>query len=166
MIDLESSDWLDLPNAYEDLLYIPTFLNRLAAMDPTVSVMDWGDFMGSLLWNEHLFPTAFAVLPHVVAFAARRKPEDRLMYMLTVGLIELHRRRRQTTVPEVFSDDYFSALKVVPSLLLECAACDWNAEQLQILFVSMAAMRGKLRLAAALMEGLSMDEFQDWPEES
>lgn len=163
MLKLDNPRWNELDNAYDTFYSTQDFLSQLWTDDPGISTREWYDFLGSLCGTEQVFPASFAAIPHVIEVAKLRKPQERPMFMLAVCFVEGNRLRNKTPIPQDLEEAYWQAIEATLPLLLECLTLDWESENLRILMATLATIRGKLKIAAVLLDGPDPDSFDELP---
>lgn len=163
MLGLDNPRWNELDNGYDTFYSTQDFLRRLWAESPNMSPGEWANFLGSLCGAEQVFPASFAAIPHVIEVAKLRKPQERPLFMLAVCLVEGNRLRNKTPIPQDLEEAYRQAIEATLPLLLECLALDWESENLRILMATLAAIRGKLKIVAVLVDGPDPDSFDELP---
>jgi hypothetical protein len=78
--------------------------------------------------------------------------------------VEICRVRKSVRVPEELNSAYFEAISRLPSLVAAAAARDWDADFLSCALCAIAAAKGHVAVAEAVLE-LSpemTEEFMEW----
>jgi hypothetical protein len=157
MLDLDSPKWKQLKQAYGSAEDIPTLLRQLS--DAPAKMEDyetepWFSLWSSLCHQNDVYTASYAAVPHIVANATLRPPEERREFVLLVALIEVWRYRSDS--PEIPSDleqDYFSALEEMRLLICECLRLKLkNEDDAKVLLGGLAVVDGLHDFGMATIE--------------
>src|SRR5262245_28104457 len=123
MLDLESDRWCDLRHAYGPAADIPALLRQRP--DAPVKLPDsrrepWFTLWSALCHQSDVYPASFAAVPHIIAAAQHRQPNDRAEYLCLAGTIESMRHKSASpSLPAALEPDYHEALQAAVPLTLE-----------------------------------------------
>lgn len=156
MLDLDSGRWTELRHAYGAAAEIPGLLRQLptAPAHPTDYQQEpWYSLWSALCHQSDVYPASYAALPHIVAAAGSRLPEDRFEYLHLAGMIESMRHRPESpALPGDLEPALRDALRRAVPLTLDALRIEPGQERLRVLLGALAAFRGFPKLGAAIEE--------------
>jgi hypothetical protein len=115
MLDLDSPDWKGLSHAYGSARDVPGMLRALRLGNGDADA--WERIYGSLCHQGDVFPASFAAVPHIVAIAEERPPDQRLEFWSFVGSIAAGGSRDGKGLPDDLQTAYVKALeRMVPQV--------------------------------------------------
>jgi hypothetical protein len=121
MLSLDSPEWASLEHAYGSASDIPDLLRQLATLPSSEGNAEpWFSIWSALAHQGDVYTASFAAVPHVVRFLATGPAAASFVYFQFPAWVEICRQRHGLTVPDDLSSDYFTALKMLGSLV--CAA--------------------------------------------
>lgn len=165
MLALESHRWSGLQHAYGMAGDIPGLLRQLEAMPAAVDEQEpWHSLWSSLAHQGDVYAASFAAVPHVVRALASAPRIADAVYFHFPAWVEICRVRKSVRVPEELNSAYFEAISRLPSLVAAAAARDWDADFLSCALCAIAAAKGHVAVAEAVLE-LSpemTEEFMEW----
>lgn len=159
---LESQRWKQLQHAYGEASNIPNLLEQLRTAPP-YKAEDWQADPWYSLWSclchqNDVYTASYAAVPHLVAIAQTKPPQERLEFVRLMAWIETCRSlERAVAIPTELKQAYFDALSQAASVIIECLMIDWDQFGYQTLFGGLVVFRGQPRFGAWLMD--SPDEW-------
>jgi hypothetical protein len=155
MLSLDDQRWSELKHAYGSAADIPALLENLKSAGPQkgYDTEPWFSLWSALCHQYDVYPASFAAVPHIIAAAAERIPQERLDHLLLSGSIEAFSHLDDAPpIPDELKEAYVSALNQAKELTLECLRLEWDETRLRTLLGAAAAFSGKPQLASAIFE--------------
>lgn len=153
-LSLDSKRWAELQHAYGAGENIPPLLYELLAKpDPKSSRFEqlWQDIWNILCHQGTVGSASYAAVPYVVQAASSLAPFERLEYLHFIGHVEVFRASGpEQNIPDFLQEAYFAAHQQAVALALESLQEDWPEDELQILLSTLAILKGKQPLGAAI----------------
>jgi hypothetical protein len=159
LIDLDSQDWHVLQHAYGPAAEIPFLLRQLSA-DPTPQ-HDYGDEPWFSLWSAlchqgDVYNASYAAVPHVVEIALTTKGKIDAGFFLLPASIEVARSLgRGPALEPSLTAPYLNALRQLHECAFVHATDQWDSDMAQSVAAALAASKGQIALAQAM---LNLDE--------
>jgi len=155
MIGLDDPRWQKLSHAYGSATDIPELLHQLArATGPKTgySSEPWFTLWSSLCHQGDVYDASYAALPHIVEIALNTKePIDFSFFQLPAAIEIARGSGKGPPVPGDLAEAYGDGV----SRLAECVALhrheDWDEPTLLSAMSALAAAKGHLRVAEAIM---------------
>ncbi len=165
MLNLDNPQWRLLNHAYGLATDTPSLLLQLSqAPHSPMNSEPWASLWSSLAHQGDVYEATFAALPHIVKIALKNISTIDGSYFQFVAWIEICRVAKHVIIPDDLEKPYFDALSQVPSLVAMCSKRDWSADFMQSALSAIAASKGQILLAEAILE-LTPDisvEFMGW----
>ncbi len=153
MLDLDSPEWASLKHAYGSASDIPDLLRQLATLPSSEgSAEPWFSIWSALAHQGDVYTASFAAVPHVVRFLATAPSAAPFVYFQFPAWVEICRHRHGLTVPSDLSNDYFTALKMLGSLVCAASSKDWDRDFVVCALAAMAVSKGFPLIAEAIQE--------------
>jgi hypothetical protein len=124
----------------------------------------WFTLWSALAHQGDVYPASFAAVPYVVKALATDPARAGADYFHFPAWVEINRHRNGITIPQDLQPAYESALRQLPSLVAVAAARDWDSVLLRSALSAIAASKGHIDLAEAILELDSevAREFMAW----
>ena len=165
MLSLDSHRWSELRHAHGAAGDTPALLRQLSRLPPSDGDAEpWFSIWSSLAHQGDVYSASFAAVPHVVAALATAPSKAAPSYFQFPAWVEVCRRKQGVPVPVDLEPAYSEALARLPRLVAEAATEPWSPELLSCALAAIAATKGFVSVAEALLE-LSppvADQFLDW----
>lgn len=166
MIPLDSERWAELGHAYGTAENIPELLRRLgSAPEPTpYGDEPWFSIWSALAHQGDVYSASFAAVPHVVAVMAKDPKNAEWQYLAFPAWVEICRRKKSVPIPPDIEQDYFGALKQIPTLVAATLDRDWSPDFLTSALAAIAIAKGESSIAEVILN-LSPDvaeKFAEW----
>lgn len=155
MLDLSSSRWAELTQAYGSAANLPALLDAALRDDRPGNDPDsvWFELWSALCHQGDVYVASYAALPHLVRIAETRLPEYGTDSLLLAGSIELSRLDgRGPALPVDLETDYKRALHQGAKLARQAADAVVDDIAWRALTGSAAAMEGDRAQASALLD--------------
>ena len=153
MLDLDSPEWASLEHAYGSASDIPDLLRQLATLPSSEGNAEpWFSIWSALAHQGDVYAASFAAVPHVVRFLATAPAVAPFVYFQFPAWVEICRQRHGLTVPSDLSNDYFTALKMLGSLVCAASSKDWDRDFVVCALAAMAVSKGFPLIAEAIQE--------------
>ncbi|MGA1488090.1 MAG: hypothetical protein ACO4B3_03645 [Planctomycetota bacterium] len=158
MLPLDDPLWEELTHAHGSAAEIPRLLQQVTeSPGPKVSYRDepWFTLWSSLCHHGEANEVSFVAVPHLVEALARALHEERgpvaWDFFQLPAAIEIARARGRGELPEECALDYTRALDRLPALAISLHQ-PWEHEGAQAVCATLAAVRGEIDLAEAILE--------------
>ena len=152
MLDLESPRWGELEQAYGSAEDIPRLLAHLERTDERERRELWFGLWSTLCRDGEVYSASYAALPHLVAFATRRRAAAGAEALHLAGGIEVGRLSEGAPpLPEDLASGYERALGEVPRLIAGWIDERWEPDTVQVLASVLAIAKGHPRFGAAAL---------------
>lgn len=166
LLALESPRWSELLHAYGDASDIPPLLVQLADLPSYKEYHDepWFSLWSSLAHQGDVYSASFAAIPHIIEAIALSPLKVDSNYFQFPAWVEICRVKNKLSVPDDIAPAYFEALSRLPELIVAALAKDCDASFLSCALSALAASKGQIAIAEAVME-LSpeiAEEFLKW----
>jgi hypothetical protein len=165
MLSLDSPKWSELVHAYGMASNIPHLLRQLETMPPFNGKEEpWSSIWSSLAHQGDVYSASFAAVPHVVRILALAPNQADFSYFQFPAWVEICRQKKSVMIPQELETDYFSALKLLPSLVAAAADREWDEAFLLSALSAIAAAKGYGKVAEAIQElnASVAEKFMDW----
>lgn len=166
MLSLDSPQWGVLRHAYGTASDIPELLRRLydvSACDPGEDE-PWATLWSSLAHQGDVYSATFAAVPHVVAALADDPIRAGSEYFQFPAWVECCRLRKNVSIPDDRVLAYKRALSRLPQLVADASKRPWNDGFMQCALAAIAAAKGEVAIAEAVLELDSdvAEQFLEW----
>jgi hypothetical protein len=153
MLSLDSPEWASLEHAYGSAVRHTRSLRQLATLPSSEGNAEpWFSIWSALAHQGDVYTASFAAVPHVVRFLATGPAAASFVYFQFPAWVEIWRQRHGLTVPDDLSSDYFTALKMLGSLVCAASSRDWDHDFLVSALAAMAVSKGFPLVAEAFQE--------------
>jgi hypothetical protein len=155
MIPLDSPEWTQLKHCYGPALDIPALLRAAEVAPRQQGFRDepWCTLWSSLCHQDDVFPASYAALPHLIALATRRAPQDRDEPLLLAAAIEVSRASgRGPALPPALQAAYNAALITGAHAASTSLDPSLPEQRLQVLLAAVAVFSGFPALGDAILE--------------
>jgi hypothetical protein len=153
MLNLDSPEWASLEHAYGSASDIPDLLRQLATLPSSEGNAEpWFSIWSALAHQGDVYTASFAAVSHVVRFLATAPAVAPFVYFQFPAWVEICRQRHGLTVPGDLSNDYFTALKMLGSLVCAASSRDWDHDFVVCALAAMAVSKGFPLIAEAIQE--------------
>lgn len=156
MLSLDSKDWQVLTHAYGPATDIPNLLRQLALdSTPRSGYQDepWFSLWSALCHQEDVYSASFAALPHVVEIGTKTPGPIDSGFFLFPACIEVFRhRKRAPQIPAQLAEAYFGGLRGLHECAFRHASDQWDSGMARSVAAALAAAKGQLTLAEALIK--------------
>ena len=165
LLSLENHRWSELEHGYGHASDTPGLLRQLAEHpDSSDDKEPWFMLWSSLAHQGDVYSASFAAVPHVVHAIASSPLKVDFSYFQFPAWVEICRIKNDVSVPEDIAPAYFESLSRLPSLVAAASAREWDATFLSCALSALAASKGQVTIAEAVLE-LSpavAEEFMEW----
>lgn len=155
MLALDSPIWGDLRHAYGAAGNIPELLRTLA-LDPSQSSdyreEPWFTLWSSLCHQGDVNTASYAAVPHLVDICRNAQMQVDSSFFQLPACIEISRANGNG--PSVLADllkDYESSLSTLHECAFKQATFEWSKEFASCVAAALAAAKGQIRLAEAIL---------------
>lgn len=165
MLELDDPHWAELRHAYGYGFDTPLLLARLCNSSSSLGRDEpWFTLWSSLAHQGDVYPASFAAVPHVVRVLAKNPAMSDHSFFQFPAWVEICRQKKRIPVPDFLSDDYFSSLRQLPTLVASAASRDWDDGFLSCALSALAAAKGYGVIAEAVLElnTQTAKEFLKW----
>lgn len=166
MLSLDSPRWGELRTAYGPAGDVPELLRQLESLPDSEESLDepWFSIWSALAHQGDVYSASFAAVPHVVSVLASAPERAGFQYFQFPAWVEICRQRTGEPVPEDLRGGYQSALAELPALAAASAARPWDEATLVSVLSAIAATKGPVDIAEAVLELTSevASEFLAW----
>lgn len=165
MLSLDSPRWSELHHAYGRASDIPALLRQLSSLPTSDGDNEpWFSIWSALAHQGDVYPASFAAVPHVIAALATAPLEADFSFFQFPAWVEICRQKSGLEVPEDLAPSYFESLGCLPKLVAEAAKRDWDATFLLCALSAIAASKGQVTVAEAVLELTpeTAGEFLEW----
>lgn len=165
MLELNSSRWVELRDAYGSAENIPNLLRQLSELPADDGTLEpWVSLWSALAHQGDVYSASFAAVPHVIEAIASSPGRVTDVYFHFPAWIEICRHKNSVDVPDEIATAYFDALKRIPALVASAAEERWGAAFAACALSAIAAAKGQHELAEALLElePDSIGAFLEW----
>jgi hypothetical protein len=153
MLGLNDSQWNELEHAYGNASDIPDLLKQLSALPPATGEKEpWFSLWSALAHQGDVYSASFAAVPHVIAALATDPLKADSTYFQFPAWVECCRVNKAVPIPEDLVWDYKQALSQLPQLVAEASKRPWDEGFLQCALGAIAAAKGQVTVAEAVME--------------
>ncbi len=155
ILSLDDPRWSELKHAYGTAGDIPALLEQLKSTPPQKGYDSepWFSLWSALCHQYDVYPASYAAVPHIIAAAAERIPQERLDHLLLSGSIEAFSHLDDAPpIPDELKEAYVSALNQAKALTLDCLRLEWDETGLRTLLGAATAFSGKPQLGCAIFE--------------
>lgn len=164
MLELDSSRWGELMQAYGSARDLPDLLRRVQVELSQEVLPGEDDLEGALAsaWFElasticpmgEVSPASYAAVPHIVVLAASHEIEVRAQLLQLVARVEAGRNRPDAPpVPDDLEPAYRAALTRVPHLVASRVGDEWDPTTAQALAGILLVAKGHPQLGMAVIE--------------
>ena len=153
-LPLNDPAWAELSHAYGSAADIPALLRTLSEFPPASNHQDepWFTLWSSLCHQGDVYSGSFAAVPHIIE-AAKTDPERATYdYFLLPTCIEIARVKKAVPVPEKLEIAYFDSLRMLPSIVAQNAAREWNESVCSSALAAIAAAKKHPHIAEIILE--------------
>ena len=153
MLELDSPLWGDLNHAYGPADDLPALLRKLpdAELGAGYDTEPWFSLWSALCHQSDVYPASYAALPHIIAAAGTRIPEERTEYLVLASAIEAMRHKPGSpSVSLELEEAYHQALEMARDQTLKALAVEGDRDFFGGLLGALAAFSGYPRLSAAI----------------
>lgn len=155
MIPLDSDGWGALEDAYGPAAGIPGLLRQLAA-DPAPTsdyrAEPWFSLWSDLCHQDDVYTASYAAVPHIVRIClAAEGPVDAGFFALPACIEIARARDRGPALPARLSDAYQQALQQLHDCAFRQAAHDWDTSMTRAVTAALAAAKGRIDVAEAII---------------
>lgn len=151
MLNLDDLKWSELTDSQGSAQTIPALLKHLMEFPKSTQSHDLWD---RLVHQNKGFQASYAATPYLIFIASQVTPKDRLLYLLLIGAIETC-RPVSLPIPKELENDYFHSLLAAWPLTIECLQLELDDDDWIGLCATLAAIRGKHKVAEKLFEIVS-----------
>lgn len=166
MLELSSTRWRELRDAYGSAEKIPELLRQLSTLpSDDGSTEPWFSLWSALAHQGDIYSASFAAVPHVIEVIANAPDRVSDVYFHFPAWIEICRHKNSVDVPEDLAEGYFDALKRIPSLVANTAGARWSTAFAACTLSALAAAKGQHDVAEALLELTTpgtVTDFLEW----
>ena len=153
MLSLDSPAWSTLQHAYGSASDIPDLLRQLESLPSSEGNTEpWFSIWSALAHQGDVYTASFAAVPHVVRFLASDPSAASFDYFQFPAWVEICRQRHAMAVRDDLANDYFSALKMLGSLVCAVTNMDWDHDFLVCALAALAVSKGFPLVAEAIQE--------------
>jgi hypothetical protein len=151
---LYPDDWPALQHAYGSAKDIPPLLHRLT-LDPTPKNPNdepWLTLWSALCHQGDVFSASYAAVPHIVHIGLAAKGPIDVGFFMLPACIEIARATGHgPTLPEAEAGKYVLALCQLHDCAFAHAGDQWSSDMAQSVAAALAASKGQIELAQALV---------------
>ena len=165
MLPLDSHEWAQLEHAYGPAIDTPGLISQLAG-DPRPSGKadsePWFSLWSSLCHQDEVYPASYAAVPHVVDICASYDGAVDFSFFLLPTCIEIARSLgRGPDLTDAFARDYYDAIERLRDCVIARISDDWDETFAMSLVAALAASKGQIRVANAIinLDGDLMDRI-------
>lgn len=145
-LPLDSSIWQTLNHAYGSAKDIPLLLKALTIADENQKET-WEELWSCLCHQGTVYSASFAAAPHLVVLASTFPREQRLEFIILVGMIERGRLvQNGSPLTKMSERTYLASMVVLESLVLDCLQSHWDEYTYKMLFSVLVTIRGNVDL--------------------
>ena len=165
MLSLDSPRWAELQHAYGAASDIPGLLRQLSTLPPCdMGEEPWATLWSSLAHQGDVYPASFAAVPHVVSALATDPLIADSSYFQFPAWVECCRARKNVSIPDDLVLAYKHALSQLPQLVADASKRPWRDGFMQCALGAIAAAKGEIAVAEAVMELDSeiAEQFLEW----
>lgn len=165
MLPLDASEWSELRHAYGPAADIPALLEQLAANPrPKSDYRDepWFTLWSSLCHQGDVYTASYAAVPHLVQIATDAASPIDFSFFQLPACIEIARLTgRGPDMPSRLSAAYLDALGQLHECAFRHASDDWDESMAVCVAAALAAAKGQIRVAEAIvnLDGDIMDRI-------
>jgi hypothetical protein len=153
MLSLDSPEWSKLSHAYGNASDIPELLRKLQDLPSSENDKEpWFSIWSSLAHQGDVYSASFAAVPHVVAYLAMAPTKADFAFFQFPAWVEVCRQKRGVPIPEKLALAYHEAMAKLPSLVAAAAERDWDESLLSCALSAIAASKGFVSVAEAVLE--------------
>ena len=151
MIQLNDPKWKELEGGYRAPYDASIALRRLESADSSEEVDD----VLAELWDElhhqgDVGLASYFAVPHLVRIAREKGiVNSSLLGLITV--IEVQRHKENPQIPKEHQEDYLNSLKAIPELIENSNNKDWDLAFTAAALSALAASKGQLKVAQAVL---------------
>ncbi len=165
MLDLNDPRWGELEHAYGNASDIPSLLESIYNIPSSENDQEpWFSIWSALAHQGDVYSASFAAVPHVISALSSAPQKADFSYFQFPAWVEICRVKNTVKIPSDLESAYFESLSLLPKLVAESAKYPWSEGMLQCALAAIAASKGDVKLAEALLE-LSTEiseEFMEW----
>jgi hypothetical protein len=154
VIGLDPPAWNRLRHAYGPATDIPSLLRQLKRSLPIHDYKDepWFSLWSALCHQGDVFGASYAAVPHIVQIGLDVKRQLDSDFFLLPACIEVARATNHGPEPEPdMAQSYFDSLQKLHLLAFAHSTDDWNSDMAQSVAAALAASKGQIELAQALI---------------
>lgn len=151
MIQLNDPKWKELKGGYGTPYDASIALTKLEETKNSQEV----DEILAELWEElhhqgDVGIASFFAVPHLVRIA---KEKDRISSSLLglIAVIEVQRHKKNPKIPKEYQESYLNSLKVISDLIEIAKNRDWDLSFTATALSALAASKGQIKVAEALL---------------
>ena len=156
LILLESEQWHELKHAYGKASDIPGLLTQLSHnTGPKSNYRDepWFSLWSALCHQGDVYSASYAAVPHIVEIGLQASgPIDSGFFHLPACIEVFRGNGRGPQIPAEMAEAYFAGLRGLHECAFRHADEDWDGAMAQSVVAALAAAKGQIRLAHALIE--------------
>jgi hypothetical protein len=153
LLSLDSPRWKELKHAYGQAIDTPALLLRLTDLPKSEGRSEpWFSIWSSLAHQGDVYPASFAAVPHVVAALAFDPIRCDSAYFQFPAWVEICRVRKKVAIPADLYKPYIESMNSLPSLAAKWAEKPWSDSDLACVMAALAAAKGHVAIAEAVLE--------------
>lgn len=164
MIQLNDSKWKELEGGYRTPYNASIALRRL---EETNSSEEIDDILAEL-WDElhhqgNVGLASYFAVPHLIRIA-RKKGIINSNVLGLLAAIEVQRHKKNPQIPKEYLESYKTSLNEIPELIESAKNREWDLEFTTTSLSALAASKGQIKVAEALLSFEDedvLDEFLD-----
>lgn len=157
MIPLDDTRWNTFEDALGKRFECGSMLHQLLVSGASDEI--WDLCWNHLVYQENIGEVSYAAVPYLAKFIQNSKTIDWNALAL-ISAIELA-RPRGPRIPEDVAEEYFLAIKSIPTLLANHPCPKWNELTTRCAVSCIALAKGQRELARIYAE-MSLEEGTEW----
>jgi hypothetical protein len=151
MIQLDDPLWKQLEGGYRTLYDASIALLKLEGAN---SSQETEDILAELWVELHhqgdVGLASYFAVPHLIRIAKEKCIVNPVILGL-IAVIEVQRHRNNPQLPEEYLASYLNSVKAIPELLETIRSQDWDLSFTTVALSAIAASKGQIKLAQALL---------------
>ncbi len=151
MIQLNDPKWKEFEGGYRTPYDASIALRKLESVESSEEVDD----ILSELWDELYHQgdvglASYFAVPHLVRIA-REKGIVNSSLLGLIAVIEVQRHKENPQIPKEHQEDYLNSLKAIPELIENSKNKDWDLAFTVAALSALAASKGQIKVAQAVL---------------
>jgi hypothetical protein len=155
VLPLDAVEWVKLEHAYGPASDVPQLLEQLAQNPRPKSnyrAEPWFTLWSSLCHQDDVYSASYAALPHIVRIClAAEGPVDFSFFQLPACIEVARASGRGPRLTADLSEAYFDGLRLLHDCAFKHAANDWDQCMALCVAAALAAAKGQVKAADAIL---------------